>query len=161
MGVLNMQNLFETAVAPYTRGLFAFIRCHAPQDPEDIYQETLLAAWRGYAAFRQESGIKTWLYSIARHKCLDALRGKYRDQTQEAEQEGRDAGFEEGAVTRMDLEQAINSLREEERTLLYLIYGQGFSQREAADILEVPEGTVKSRLHTLRRRLRAEMEEAP
>jgi len=164
MGALNRQHLFEAAVAPWAKGLFAFIRCHAPQDPEDIYQETLLAAWKGFDGFRGQSTIKTWLYGIARYKCLDAMRGKYRRQAVEeqgAEQEGRDAGFEQAAVTRMDLSAAMERLREAERTLLYLVYGQGFSLREAADILDVPEGTVRSRLHTLRRRLRAGMEEKP
>ncbi len=161
MGAMTArQHLFETAVHPFLEGLFAFIRCHAPGDPEDVYQETLLAAWQGFERFRGDAAMKTWLYAIARFKCMDALRRKYRqgspppvDMPQE--------GFEERAVVRADLGTALEQLKEDDRALLYMVYAQGFLQKEAAEVLGIPEGTVKSRLHHLRKQLKERMEEHP
>lgn len=149
---------FENAVSPHLRGLYAFIRGHAPRDPEDLYQETLLAAWRGFGELRDLDQLRPWLYAIARHKCLDALRAKYR-RPQEAPEEEALAerggeGFEQDSALRMDLDAALRALSPEDRLLLYLTYRQGFTNQEAAGVMGIPAGTVKSRLHALRNRLR-------
>ena len=155
------QRMFEAAISPYAQGLFAFIRCQSPPEPEDVYQETMLAAWQGFERYRHRAGMKTWLYAIARNKCLDALRRKYRQPPTAPREAGEDAAgqrFEQAADERMDLHNALAALREEDRSLLYLIYAQGFTVQEAAEAMDIPEGTVKSRLYTLRRRLRERME---
>ncbi len=158
MSALHLrQQLFEASVHPFLEGLFAFIRCHAPGEPEDVYQDTLLSAWEGFERFRGDAAMKTWLYAIARFKCLDALRKKYRKQDLPAEEE-RTEGFEDTAVRRADLHTALEHLKADDRALLYMVYAQGFLQKDAAEVLGIPEGTVKSRLHALRKQLKQLME---
>lgn len=156
----HRQHLFETAIRPFLDGLFAFIRCHALKEAEDVYQETLLAAWQGFERFRGDAAMKTWLYAIARFKCMDALRRMYA-RREVPQQEAPAPAFEEAAVVQVDLHTALERLKEDDRALMYLVYAQGFLQKEAAEVLGIPEGTVKSRLHTLRKQLKERMEETP
>ena len=70
-------------------------------------------------------------------------------------------GFEGQSDRRLDLAEALSALKEEDRTLLYLVYGEGFPLMEAALMMQIPLGTVKSRLHTLRGRLRRDLKGEP
>lgn len=146
---------FERMVTPLLPGLFGFIRRRLGQGAEDAYQETLLAAWRAVGGFSGQSSLKTWLYAIAGYKCADALRKMSREPgTEEAGDALAEEPFEEKSLERMDLKAALAALKPEDQSLLYLVYAQGFSLREAAGSLGIPEGTAKSRLHTLRKRLK-------
>ncbi len=151
---------FAELAGPFLKGLYAFIRCRVPRGAEDLYQETLMEAWRGLPGFDGRASLKTWVYGIARHKCLDQLRREYRRPVAPLMPEGEAGpgvpveGFEDGAVRRIDLQTALRGLNGEDRGLLQLVYAEGFSVREAAQILCIPEGTVKSRLHSLRKALR-------
>ena len=146
---------FERLVTPYLKGLFGFIAKKVRGLAEDVYQETLLSAWRAMPGFKEGSTLKTWLYAIAGYKCSDALRRLSREpQSIELDEQQESAGFEESSLHRMDIRQALAKLREEDQALLYLLYTQGFSQKEAAIVLGIPEGTVKSRLNRLRKALK-------
>ena len=150
---------FERLLTPYLAGLYGFIRKRVDQMAEDVYQETLLAAWRAIPGFKEDATVKTWLYAIAGYKCADAIRGLSRQPRKEELDEATPVpGFEEDAAGRMDVKTALKSLDKEDQQLLYLVYGQGFTQREAAGILGIPEGTVKSRLHRLRNTLKDRLE---
>ena len=71
---------FRELVAAYQRELH--VNCYrilgSTHDAEDALQETLLAAWRGLAEFRERSSLRTWLYRIATNRCLNALRAGSR-----------------------------------------------------------------------------------
>ncbi len=71
---MNKAAAFEQAVLPHTRGLYAFIRHLNRQDCEDIYQETMLAAWQGFEGIRDPEKMRPFLYGIARRKAMDAFR---------------------------------------------------------------------------------------
>lgn len=149
---------FERLVTPLLPGLFGFLRRRLGQGAEDAYQETLLAAWRAVGGFSGQSSLKTWLYVIAGYKCADALRKRGREpKTEEAGDALAAEPFEEGSLERMDLKAAVLALKPEDRSLLFLVYSQGFGLREAAETLGIPEGTAKSRLHALRKRLRTSL----
>lgn len=149
---------FERLVTPYLKGLFAFIRRRAGNEGEDVYQETLLAAWRAIPGFSAASSLKTWLYAIAGYKCVDALRRKARAPlTQEADETLGDGGFEEGSLEKIDLNTALKRLDSEDQALLQLVYLEGFTLSESASVLGIPEGTVKSRLYTLRKTLKDQL----
>ncbi len=71
---------FREAVAPYRRELqrHCYRMLGSLQDAEDALQDTLLAAWQGLAGFEQRASLRTWLYRIATHRCLNALRASSR-----------------------------------------------------------------------------------
>ena len=62
---MNDNQVFEQAVAPHTRGLYAFIRHLNRWACDDIYQETMLAAWQGFHSLREQSSLRAWLYGMA------------------------------------------------------------------------------------------------
>lgn len=158
---MGSRDAFEQAVGPHLKGLYAFIRHLNRGDCDDIYQETLLAAWQGIGRLRDQESLRPWLYRIARFKAMDALRRSYRREAREEAwpRELPEAGFEALSALRLDLHQALATLTSQDRALLYLIYNQGFTYRQAGQAMDIPEGTAKSRLFTLRRRLKALMGE--
>ncbi len=153
---MSRREAFEQTVLPHSRGLYAFIRHLNRRDCDDVYQEALLAAWEGFESLRDPEALRPWLYRIARFKAMDAYRRRYRrDEREEAwPEELPEAGFEGRSALRLDLDQALSTLREEDRALLYLVYNQGFNYRMAGQALDIPEGTVKSRVFALKRRLK-------
>ena len=149
---------FERLVTPHLNGLFGFICKRTGAMAEDVYQETLLSAWRAIPGFKEGSPLKTWLYAIAGYKCLDALRRKSRElQHTELDEDLESPGFEENSLRGMDIRQALAALNKEDQSLMYLLYTQGFTQKEAAAVLGIPEGTVKSRLNRLRKALKEKL----
>lgn len=158
---MSRQEAFERAIAPHVRGLYAFIRHLNRGDCDDIYQNTLLAAWQGFDSLKDPASLRPWLYGIARFKAMDAYRRQYRRDAQEESwpEELPQAGFEGHSALRLDLDQALATLRPQDRALLYLIFNQGFRYKAAGDALGIPEGTVKSRVSALKKRLKALMGE--
>lgn len=146
---------FERLVSPHLKGLYGFILKRTQNQAEDVYEESLLAAWRAIKGFQRGSTVKTWLYAIAGYKCTDAIRKnasspafKELDETQAV------PGFEDDSVTAMDLRTALSHTSDDDQALLHLIFHEGFTQKEAGDLLGIPEGTVKSRLNRLKKQLK-------
>jgi len=123
---------------------------------EEIVQDTMLAVWRGAAAFRGESLVRSWVIAIARRQTRDRLRGRRLrvvDDAFLADQPGSGPGPEVMALDRAELAEvraAIRDLGPSHRELLGLVFGAGLSLPEVADVLEIPVGTVKSRLASAR-----------
>ena len=123
---------------------------------EEIVQDTMLAVWRGAASFRGESSVRSWVIAIARRQTRDRLR-KQRlrvvDDAFLADQPSSDPGPEVMALDRAELAEvrgAIQGLASAHREVLGLVFGSGLSLPEVADVLEIPVGTVKSRLSAAR-----------
>jgi RNA polymerase sigma-70 factor (ECF subfamily) len=123
---------------------------------EEIVQDTMLAVWRGAGSFRGESSVRSWVIAIARRQTRDRLRGRRLrvvDDTFLAEQPGPGPGPEATALDRAELAEvraAIRDLAAPHRELLGLVFGAGLSLPEVAGVLEIPVGTVKSRLTAAR-----------
>jgi len=158
-GAVSRREAFEQAVSPHTRGLYAFIRHLNRGVCDDIYQEAMLAAWQGFERIRDPDALRPWLYGIARRKAMDAYRRQYRRDAREESwpDELPQEGFEGHSVLKLDLDQALSTLKAEDRALLYLLFNKGFTCLQAGEALGIPEGTVKSRLYALKRRLRLMM----
>ena len=111
----------------------------------DCVQEAFLAAYRRAASFRGESAVTTWLHRIVVNACLDRLR-RTRPTSALPEYELSDGRDEHAStITRLDVRDALRQLPEGQRLALVLVDMHGMSVAEAAEVLGVAEGTIKSR----------------
>ncbi len=119
---------------------------------EEIVQDAMLAVWRGASSFRGESSARSWVIAIARRQTRDRLRGQRLRVVDEAFLAGQPVpgpGPEAMALDRAELVEVRNAIRElspAHREVLGLAFGTGLSLPEVASVLEIPVGTVKSRL---------------
>jgi len=123
---------------------------------EEILQDTMLAVWRGAASFRGQSRVRSWIIAIARRQARDRLR-RHRvhvvDDVLLADQPARGPGPEDVVLERVAagaVADAIRTLGVHHREVLGLVFGAGLTLAETAEALEVPLGTVKSRLAAAR-----------
>ena len=135
------------------------------EEASDCGQETMIRIWKSLKSYRGECAFESWVYRIAANCCMDSLRKKKRDLSVSIEpmrEQGFDPkdtapGTEEQAIAaedRRELREAIAALPEEQRDALVLTQLEGKSYEEAAALLEVSEGTVKSRVNRARSRLK-------
>ncbi len=123
---------------------------------EEIVQDTMLAVWRGAGSFRGESSVRSWVIAIARRQTRDRLRRRRLRMVGDAvlaDQPGSGPGPEVTALDRAELAEVKGAIRElaaPHREVLGLVFGSGLSLPEAARVLEIPVGTVKSRLTAAR-----------
>ncbi len=142
-----------------------------PQDAQDLVQETYLKAFSAFASFQEGTNLKAWLYRIMTNSYINTYRKKQRephlgavDELEDWQLGGAESttamssrSAEAEAIDRTPdsvVTQALNALPEDFRMAVYLADVEGFSYQEIADIAEVPIGTVMSRLHRGRARLR-------
>ena len=143
-----------------------------PADAEDLVQETYLKAYRAFGSFQAGTNLKAWLYRILTNTFINSYRSRKRrpEQTELDEVEDlylyrRLGGLEAAAASRSaeeevldhftetDVKEALESLPEQFRMAVLLADVEGFSYKEIAEILDVPIGTVMSRLHRGRKAL--------
>ena len=136
-------------------------------EAEEVTQEALLAALRALDAFHGASSLKTWLFSITVNICRTRLqRHKRQDQLKQIMdgilKRQSTPSVEERAVQNESNEalwRAIHGMNEKHRIPIVLRYYHDLSVAEIANILQIPEGTVHSRLNTARRLLHAVLKE--
>lgn len=129
---------------------------------EDVVQETLLRAWRHPEVLTPERGIsRGWLWTVARHLVIDEARSaRWRHEEVSGRLPERPVADEaDRVVDRELLAIALGRLSAEHRDVLRECYYRGRSVAEAAAVLGVPAGTVKSRTHYALRALRLAIEE--
>jgi RNA polymerase sigma-70 factor (ECF subfamily) len=147
-----------------------------PADAEDLLQETYLRAYRGFGGFEQGTNLKAWLYRILTNTYINQYRAKKRrfDETEldeaedlylyrrlgglEAVTAGRSAEDElMDWFTDAEVKTAIENLPEQFRMAVLLADVEGFAYKEIAEILDIPIGTVMSRLHRGRKSLQKQL----
>src|SRR5881398_717301 len=162
---------FERDALPLLPGLYsaALRLTRNPADAEDVVQETFLRAYRGFSGFEEGTNLKAWMYRILTNTFINAYRKKKRQPAEVLEDELPDWYLYdqlggEGAVASAeatvleaipdeDVRAALDSLPEAFRMAVWLADVEGFSYKEIAEILDVPIGTVMSRLHRGRKAL--------
>lgn len=135
---------------------FLSVLCPNKDDAEELAQESFVKAIDNLRKFKGDSGLRTWLHSIAFHEYTHRRRRERPSLS--LPDDGPSTLFEARSVLAMDLERALECVPEDFRAAFLLCDVQEFSMQEAADVLCVPVGTVKSRLHTARKRLQALLE---
>ena len=126
---------------------------------EDLTQQTFEKAWQALPGFQGQSSLVTWLHSIAYHEYTHWLRSR-RNHTSLDDVVGVPDGRPPHELEGILVRDALDQLPPEHREAFVLYYVQRLSVPEVASVLSVPEGTIKSRLFTARRRLRELLREA-
>ena len=131
-------------------------------DAEEVVQEALVRAWRKRHALRNPAASLPWMLQITRNEAMRFAAQRQRRRASEVPEAepapGRGARVAnhplDDALMTLATEQALRSLRPDERRLIRLRYMEDLTQCQVAEALGVPEGTVKVRLHRARARLR-------
>lgn len=148
---------FELLVRSYGNQVYHIVLplVHRREDAQDIAQEAFIKAYRNIDTFRGDSGIGTWLCSIAINAARDHLRKNIpepRDTTLEETRDPNDAYAKKDA--QILLREALSKLSVDEKEIIVLKDLNGFSYAEIAGMLSIEIGTVKSRLSRARYALR-------
>jgi len=124
---------------------------------EDVLSETMLAVWRGASGFCGGARASAWVFGIAYHKAMQALRQRGVDPHREGDDAVEASSAEDAAdvaALQQSLRNALARLPADQRAALELTFFHGYSCEEVAAILGCPTGTVKSRMFQARARLR-------
>jgi RNA polymerase sigma-70 factor (ECF subfamily) len=171
---------FAEQAMPLMDGLYsaALRMTRNPSDAEDLVQETYLKAYRAFHSFQEGTNLKAWLYRILTNTYINTYRAKKRrpDETDLEEVEDlylyRRLGGLEGAtagrsaedelldhLTDSEVKDALEALPEQFRMAVLLADVEGFAYKEIAEILDIPIGTVMSRLHRGRKAMQKQLYE--
>lgn len=131
-------------------------RCADPAIVEEVVQDTFLAVWRGAARYRAQGEVAAWIWGIAIRRLIDRLR-KHRSASRLVGRTDPEPSAEELVLLGIehgDLASAMDRLSPELRAVIQATALDGLTTREAAHLLGIPRGTVKTRLMRARRELR-------
>lgn len=158
------QVVFAYLYDHYSRALFGIIHTIVNNEPEseDLLQKTFLKIWENFQSYDEKKGrLYTWMLNIARNLAIDSTRTRHmkmRDKIQS--QEEHVYTLENKAVTNEDttghigLKNILAGLKEEQRLVIDLAYFEGYTQEEISQKLNVPLGTVKTRVRQALLKLR-------
>jgi RNA polymerase sigma-70 factor, ECF subfamily len=167
----RLDERFEREAVPLLNELYgaALRLTRNPSDAEDLLQETYLRAYRGFASFEEGTNLRAWLYRILTNAFINVYRKRQREPQTISDSEveewylydklgsqGAAASAEAEVLDSLpdeDVQEALAALPDQFRLAVLLADVEGFSYKEIAEILEVPIGTVMSRLHRGRRAL--------
>ena len=123
-------------------------------DGDDVIQEVYLAACEKYSCLGVEVNFKAWLISVARNKCADYYRRRYKDKTVIVDGWETDSDLYQDDTNFSGVEETLELMSEKDRRLLIEFYISGKTQKEIAAETHCPVGTIKSRLHTAKNKFR-------
>lgn len=127
-------------------------------EAEDATQQTFVKAWKSFAKLNKPEAAKSWLYSIARHVCIDRLRAHRRSPILSELSDQKSQQKSDPALS-LTLQQLIVELAQRQREVFILRHFHGFSTKETAKLLRISEGSVKSHLKRAVDFLRERLEE--
>ena len=132
----------------------AYRMCGNAYDADEAAQEAFVAAWRALPNFRGDAKFSTWLYRLTTNAAIDVMRREKRHQTVgdgEMVDVADDADSPQETVERTEqqeaVQKALSTLSEEYREVLLLRYMEELDYAEIAEVLQLPSGTVKSRIN--------------
>jgi RNA polymerase sigma-70 factor (ECF subfamily) len=163
--VAGDRHAFETLLARHYDHLWHVAKrtSYTTEDAADALQEALLSAHRNAGSFRRDAAVRSWLHTIVVNACLDRIRrNKARPAVSlsaDEDDEPRDArDYVSEVELSLVVERALAQLPADQRTAIVAVDLEGRSTSEAAILLGVPEGTVKSRCARGRKKLAASLE---
>lgn len=159
------QDALEELIRTWERPLLYYVRRLLDTDEEarQVLQETWLKVLQGLGRLRRPESLPAWLYGIARNTAVSHLRAKRQEGVLFESDDGVvDSNGEDAHLDFDDAERihyGLDRISPTHREVLTLFFLQDLSLEEIASVLEIPAGTVKSRLHHAKRALRAVLEE--
>ena len=150
---------FEKLLADVSNGVERFVRYRLPPqtDADDVLQEVYLSAYRSFSGLKNKDAFKPWIISIARNKCNDYFRSKAAQMEisiEELSQQELSTG-RLGLSVVHTVRETLDRLGDKDKQILYLYFWKELPQTEIAKLLDIPVGTVKSRLHTAKQHFKS------
>jgi RNA polymerase sigma-70 factor, ECF subfamily len=159
------EHLVRALYAEHAAALWSFVVPLVDGDrarAQDVVQETMLRAWRRPEVLGQAGGsVRPWLFTVARHLVIDEWR-RHRTDRDVPLESGPEASADDGTDAVLDswiVGDALTRLSPQHRAVIEQCYFQGRTTSDAAAVLGIPEGTVKSRAHYALRALRLALQE--
>lgn len=171
---VQKQKDFEEEIIPHLDAMYNFaLRLTSdPNDAEDLVQDTIVKAYRFFSSYEKGTNAKAWLFRILKNSYINEYRKKSKQPSQvdydevstfyeTIRAERTDTSDLEDRMFREliddDISDALEELPEDFRTVVLLCDVEGFTYEEIANMLDVPIGTIRSRLHRGRNLLKAQL----
>lgn len=151
----------EELIRRWENKLYYYLRrlADSEQDAWDLLQQTWLGVLKGLDSLQDPSKFAPWLYRIARNTAMSRLRKQYAESRIISEGSEEVDGSDEGFVFRFEQAQAVHAALTQlplvQREILTLFFLEDFTIQEIVEIMNLPEGTIKSRLHYAKRALKS------
>lgn len=150
-------------MSSYLKIIYNFIYSHVgiKEDIKDIVQETMLAVWNNMNTYENKSSFKTWVLGISKRKIADYYRNNKKnnscflsdyDNCIKSEDE-----FKRVDIT-IDVRRAIDTLSETDIQLVFLVFYAQLTYSEISETLNIPVGTIKSRMSSIKAKLKKQLE---
>ena len=160
------QAAFRELYKAFSRRVHAYVlnMLKDPARAEEVLVDTMYEVWRAPARFRGDSLFSTWLIGVARNKALMVYRGRRADELHDdlddiaetTPSDSPDAFAQLAAKQRTEgVRSCMDKLSDEHREAMHLVFYEGFSLAEVADVQGCPENTVKTRLFHARQKIKA------
>lgn len=173
---VRKQEDFQDEIIPHLDAMYNFaLRLTSdPSDAEDLVQDTIVKAYRFFSSYEKGTNAKAWLFRILKNSYINNYRKKSKQPNQvdydevstfyeTIRAERTDTSDLEDKMFRDliddDISHALDELPEDFRTVVLLCDVEGFTYEEIANMLDVPIGTIRSRLHRGRNLLKAQLQE--
>lgn len=147
---------FDQVYEEYADTVYSYL-CFRLRDrhlAEDVFQETFMSIYANLGALRAAQSKKAWILTIAHRKMVDRIRKQSSEATPDEIREQSESSYEQRLVAQMDLERFMQRLDDVSRQILYGVYVEKLTCKELAEILQMPEGTVKSKCYYARNKLK-------
>lgn len=161
------QELFGRIWESYHRRLYVFIRSRVGEEAEDLVHDVMLKVFENLDQYKPVYSFNSWIYAIARHHCINILRRRSVERSgrqilaAEADR-GPEQPTPENEMLNRELnrriERALDALPPDYRQIAFLRYYEKKRCRDISRIMDIPVGTVKSRLYAIRRRIEKALE---
>jgi RNA polymerase sigma-70 factor (ECF subfamily) len=155
---------FERLYRLYEKRVFQYVRTLVDDYSiaEDVVIETMTAVWRGATTYAQTSTVSTWIFGIARHKAVDALRKpSSRRESVPLDEVVELPAQQEGPIETMNrtqvadiMQDALKKLSRDHQEIMRLVFYEEMPYEEIASLLSIPENTVKTRVYHAKRQLK-------
>lgn len=153
---------FESLMNNHLKIIYNYIasRVSNSEDVKDIVQETMLAVWNNIKLYENNSSFKTWVLGITRRKIADYYRTSYKNSAvplSELEECLSAKDEFENVENSIVLESTKNVLGKTEKEIVFLIFNAQLSYTEISDLTNIPVGTIKSKMSTIKAKLKKQI----